>query len=210
MIYVISKSTFGSYNVRDIQCNANWDCCPYSDYALIPDNLVEDILATQGYCDITLNDAGNAVTAFTARSIPSVPDECCGINTVLSVNGAKANSNGEVIVPFTKTVSGTQITIEDAPDSVLHGLKLYGKSTQDGTPTPENPVDIVSAGAGSKNLFSLGEFQFTTATSGSGYAIAPEAVKNFILELPNGVYAISFTPTPATTDATAGQRTKDL
>jgi hypothetical protein len=77
VIYVISKSTFGSYNVRDIQCNANWDCCPYSDYVLIPDNLVESILATKGYCDITLDSAGTAVASFTARTIPSVPKECC-------------------------------------------------------------------------------------------------------------------------------------
>lgn len=96
MIYVISKETYGQYEVRDIQCNANWDCCPYSEYALIPENLLGDILATQGYCDIVLNDAGNEVVSFTAREIPSVPDECCGMNTVLSVNGVKANSNGEL------------------------------------------------------------------------------------------------------------------
>jgi hypothetical protein len=96
MIYVISKATFGSYNVRDIQCNANWDCCPYSDYALIPESMVDGILATKGYCDITLNSAGTEVTGFTARTIPSVPEECCGNNTVLSVNGVKANTSGEV------------------------------------------------------------------------------------------------------------------
>lgn len=96
MIYVISKATFGSYNVRDIQCNANWDCCPYSDYALIPDSMVDGILATRGYCDITLNSDGTMVESFTARSIPSVREECCGTNTVLSVNGVKANADGNV------------------------------------------------------------------------------------------------------------------
>jgi hypothetical protein len=74
MIYVISKSTSGPYNVRDIQCNANWCDCPYSDYALIPDNLVDGILATQGYCDITLNTAGTEVVSFTPRSIPTVEE----------------------------------------------------------------------------------------------------------------------------------------
>lgn len=96
MIYVISKATFGSYNVRDIQFNANWDICPYSDYARIPDSMVDDILATKGYCDITLNSAGTEVTSYKARSIPSVPEECYGENTVLSVNGKKANTSGEV------------------------------------------------------------------------------------------------------------------
>ena len=32
-------------------------------------------------------------------------------------------------------------------DWPLQGLKVYGKSTQDGTPSPESPVPIVSAGA---------------------------------------------------------------
>lgn len=96
MIYVISKSTFGKYDVHDIQCNANWCNCPYSDYALIPSYLVDAILATQGYCDITLNNAGTEVVAYTARSIPNVPKECCGVNTVLSVNGVTANADGEV------------------------------------------------------------------------------------------------------------------
>ena len=98
MIYVISKATFGSYNVRDIQFNANWDICPYSDYAVIPDSLVDDILATKGYCDIALNSDGTEVVSFTARTIPSVPEECLGNNTVLSVNGVKADSDGDVTI----------------------------------------------------------------------------------------------------------------
>ena len=37
-------------------------------------------------------------------------------------------------------------TLNNAVDYPLLRLNLYGKSTQDGTPTPENPVDIVSVG----------------------------------------------------------------
>lgn len=39
------------------------------------------------------------------------------------------------------------ILLTDSAKAKLRGLKLYGKSTQDGTPSPENPVEIVSAGA---------------------------------------------------------------
>lgn len=46
----------------------------------------------------------------------------------------------------TKTVQGTSILITDSVKAPLEGLKLFGKSTQDGTPSPENPVPIVSAG----------------------------------------------------------------
>ncbi len=37
-------------------------------------------------------------------------------------------------------------TLNNAVDYPLLGLNLYGKSTQDGTPTPDNPVEIVSVG----------------------------------------------------------------
>ena len=44
--------------------------------------------------------------------------------------------------------SGNPVSITDSVEWPLQGLKVYGKSTQDGTPSPENPVPIVSAGDG--------------------------------------------------------------
>lgn len=46
------------------------------------------------------------------------------------------------------TASGNPVSIADSVEWSLQGLKIYGKSTQDGTPSPENPVPIVSAGDG--------------------------------------------------------------
>ena len=46
------------------------------------------------------------------------------------------------------TASGNPVNITDSVVWPLQGLKVYGKSTQDGTPSPENPVPIVSAGDG--------------------------------------------------------------
>ena len=54
---------------------------------------------------------------------------------------AKAKGN------ISKKGHGEAVNIIDSIESELNGLKLYGKSTQDGTPTPENPIPIVSAGA---------------------------------------------------------------
>jgi hypothetical protein len=56
---------------------------------------------------------------------------------------AKANidAGGAIVCE----ASGETVTIADASDQPLRGLKLYGKSVQDGTPTPENPVEIESA-----------------------------------------------------------------
>lgn len=43
-----------------------------------------------------------------------------------------------------KTIFGNPIAISDANGGALMGLRIFGKSTQDGTPTPDAPVDIVS------------------------------------------------------------------
>lgn len=42
--------------------------------------------------------------------------------------------------------TGNPIAVDDAFSAPLCGLTVYGKSTQDGTPTPDAPVPIVSAG----------------------------------------------------------------
>ena len=44
--------------------------------------------------------------------------------------------------------TGNPVSVSDAFSAPLCGLTVYGKSTQDGTPTPDAPVPIVSAGDG--------------------------------------------------------------
>ena len=44
--------------------------------------------------------------------------------------------------------TGNPIAVDDAFAAPLRGLTVYGKSTQDDTPTPDAPVPIVSAGDG--------------------------------------------------------------
>ena len=44
--------------------------------------------------------------------------------------------------------TGNPISVDDAFPAPLCGLTVYGRSTQDGTPTPDAPVPIVSAGDG--------------------------------------------------------------
>lgn len=44
------------------------------------------------------------------------------------------------------TVSGNPATLEHSVAWAIQGLSVYGKSTQDGTPSPDSPVPIVTAG----------------------------------------------------------------
>ncbi len=70
---VISKATYGDYEKHDIQTNSAWSENPYGDdYVIVPTDMVEDILLTQGYCDITLNEDETEVVSFVAREIPQI------------------------------------------------------------------------------------------------------------------------------------------
>lgn len=42
--------------------------------------------------------------------------------------------------------SGETITVDDAIKQPFAGFRIFGKTTQDGTPTPDAPVELVSAG----------------------------------------------------------------
>lgn len=75
--------------------------------------------------------------------------------------GAPGKDGLDGASPIINTVIGENILLTDSAEAKLRGLKLYGKSTQDGTPSPENPVDPVIPGkdgeigvvVGGKNLF---------------------------------------------------------
>ena len=77
------------------------------------------------------------------------------LDTTLTHEGeaADAKATGEAIsaVKARQNVlagseTGNPLSVDDAFPAPLCGLTVYGKSTQDGTPTPDAPVPIVSAG----------------------------------------------------------------
>ena len=75
--------------------------------------------------------------------------------------------------------TGNPVSVSDAFSAPLCGLTVYGKSTQDGTPSPDNPAPIVSAGDGGT----------ITVTIGDG----ADEQKTIILQTPNGLPGIPVT-----------------
>ena len=70
------------------------------------------------------------------------------------------------------TASGEAIAVSDSSAKKLVGLSVYGKSTQDGTPTPDAPVDIVSVGEdGSIGVALMGKNLLTFATVGNSTTV---------------------------------------
>ena len=62
------------------------------------------------------------------------------------------------------TETGNPLSVDDAFSAPLCGLTVYGRSTQDGTPTPDSPVPIVSAGDGGSVVVTLSDGNGKTQT----------------------------------------------
>ena len=86
---------------------------------------------------------------------------------------------------------GNPISVDDAFPAPLCGLTVYGKSTQSGTPTPDAPVPIVSAGDGGTIAVTLGD--------GGG------KVQTLTLLTPNGLPGIPVTSGGNYTDQSGQQ-----
>ena len=76
-----------------------------------------------------------------------------------AISAVKARQN---IIVGSET--GNPIAVDDAFPAPLCGLTVYGKSTQDGTPTPDAPVPIVSAGDGGSVVVTLSDGNGKTQT----------------------------------------------
>ena len=111
---------------------------------------------TQAVSEVTeaKTTAVEAVTTEGDTQTKRVEDAAAGIvEDREQINQNKADIAGLVegmtdLAPaIHSTASGSVITANDATEGrPFRGLRVFGKSTQDGTPTPEAPIPIVSAG----------------------------------------------------------------
>lgn len=85
--------------------------------------------------DATLTQEGEAADAATTGK------RLAEIEKAVAEKADKARQN---ILIGSET--GNLVSVSDAFSAPLCGLTVYGRSTQDGTPSPDNPVPIVSAG----------------------------------------------------------------
>lgn len=85
--------------------------------------------------------------------------------------------------------SGNPVSCDDAFAAPLCGLHIYGKSTQDGTPTPDSPVPIVSAGDGGTIAVKMTGKNLLYIPDGKGTA------RGVTITSKNGIISISGTTT---------------
>lgn len=83
-------------------------------------------------------DAPQEVVLYTAQTLDDAQKAQARENI-----GAADEARQNILVG---SETGNPIAVDDAFAAPLRGLTVYGKSTQDGTPSPDNPVPIISAG----------------------------------------------------------------
>lgn len=119
--------------------------------------------AQQKVKDAETEALGNISAA--APALPAVSAAAAWQSVTVKPDGTGYNLAAMAPIEATirPTVTGNPAVCKDSAAWAFQGLKIYGKSTQDGTPSPENPVPIVSAGEGGSvetqvsglNLFNL-------------------------------------------------------
>lgn len=130
--------------------------------------------------DVTLTQEGEAADAATTGK------RLAEIEKAVAEKADKARQN---ILIGSET--GNPVSVSDAFSAPLCGLTVYGRSTQDGTPSPDNPVPIVSAGDGGSVAVTLSDGNNKTQT--------------LTLPTPNGLLGIPVTSGGNYTDPTGQQ-----
>lgn len=98
-------------------------------------------------------DAAAASAAEAKKTLESIPDDYSTLSGKVDENTSGISELKEDAAALQKrqnvlvgSETGNPASCDDAFAAPLCGLTIYGKSTQDGTPSPDNPVQIVSVG----------------------------------------------------------------
>lgn len=100
--------------------------------------------------------AAETAVLYTEQNLTDSQQEQARLNI-----GAADKARQNILVG---TETGNPIAVDDAFAAPLCGLTVYGRSTQDGTPTPDAPVPIVSAGDGGSVAVTLSDGNGKTQT----------------------------------------------
>ena len=139
-------------------------------------------------------DAAANSAADAKKTLESIPADYSALSGKVDENTSGISELKEDIARQNILIgseTGNPVSVSDAFSAPLCGLTVYGKSTQDGTPSPDNPAPIVSAGDGGT----------ITVTIGDG----ADERQTITLQTPNGLPGIPVTSGGNYTDPTGRQ-----
>lgn len=154
--YHISKDFYAVFTARKPDGKVVFNDCRIKDCVIIYD-LTEQTVAVAGLVDseiILYGVNGKQLTSASFHIIveDTIYDTDTEIESTNEYNALadligktqKLLANGPVAQAIVRDADGAVISVTDASNQTLQGLRIFGKSTQDGSPTPDNPVEIVS------------------------------------------------------------------
>lgn len=144
----------------------------------------------------TSADAAAASAADAKKTLESIPADYSTLSGKVDENTSGIRELKEDTAALQKrqnvlvgSESGNPVSCDDAFAAPLCGLHIYGKSTQDGTPTPDSPVPIVSAGDGGTIAVKMTGKNLLYIPDGKGTA------RGVTITSKNGIISISGTAT---------------
>lgn len=175
-----------------------WNDCTIDNDVVIYD-FTEQTTAALGVtnCEIQIYDPNGALLTSASfllfvedgasnRSAVVSSDEFAMLQTMVANTSAVAGTAGRAAERANKaagacmvigSASGETIRLDDAIDAEFVGMRIFGRSTQNGTPTPANPATLVSVGSvgsikltsGGKNLLPYPFYQSAPTLNGVTY-----------------------------------------
>lgn len=146
-------------------------------------------IAAGNSADAAANSAADA-----KRALESIPADYSTLSGKVDENASGISELKEDTTALQKrqnvlvgSETGNPVSCDDAFAAPLCGLTVYGKSTQDGTPTPDSPVPIVSAGDGGTIAVKMTGKNLLCTPDGKGKA------RGVTITSKNGIISISGT-----------------
>lgn len=96
------------------------------------------IQAVKTAAEVAEASAVAEIEAKGVNTLASIPEDYTALSG--AVDGLVRGRAGAIVCE----VEGSAIAVNDASDMAIQGLRIFGRSTQDGTPTPDAPVEIQS------------------------------------------------------------------
>ena len=119
----------------------------------------------QNPCEIIIN---GVKYQYPAGQTCLVPDEVAMVIENVINNAPKYVKETVRRPDIVETVSGEVISVSDSTEAPLQGLRVFGKTIQNGTPTPDNPVALESVGTGGYITVNIGESQTISVSTPTG------------------------------------------
>lgn len=158
--YHISEDCYAVFTAKKPDGNVLYNACSIEDCVILYD-LTAQTVAAVGLMDCEIILYGSDGKQLTSASFNIIVEDTIydteteiestsefNALTVLMSQVQTVIARGLAAPAITCKAEGEVISVSDSSDYSMQGLRIFGKSIQDGTPTPDNPAEIVSIGNG--------------------------------------------------------------